>query len=53
MSGGFRSTQGAKFFGNFASIIGTFVKQKKSVYATIVGITNGTVTSLFQKSLYD
>jgi transposase len=51
--GGFRSTQGARNFGRIASIIGTSVKQKKSVYSTIVGITNGTVTSLFQKPLYD
>ena len=53
VSGGFRSTQGARNFGKIASIIGTSVKQKKSVYATIAGITNGTVTSLFQKPLYD
>jgi transposase len=53
VSGGFRSVLGAKNFGRIASIIGTSVKQKKSVYATIVGITNGTVTSLFQKHLYD
>jgi transposase len=53
VSGGFRSTKGAKTFGKIASIIGTSVKQKKSVYATIAGITNGTVTSLFQKPLND
>ena len=53
VSGGFRSTQGARNFGRIASIIGTSVKQKKSVYSTIAGIINGTVTSLFQKPLYD
>ncbi|MCL2288498.1 MAG: transposase, partial [Candidatus Bathyarchaeota archaeon] len=53
VSGGFRSVLGAKNFGRIASIVGTFIKQKKSVYATISGITNGTVTSLFQKTLYD
>jgi len=47
--GGFRSVDGAKNFGNVASIIGTAVKQKKSTYVTIAGILDGSVTSLFQK----
>jgi hypothetical protein len=51
--GGFCSTWGVRNFGEFASIIGASVRQKKSVYDTIAGITNGTVTSLFQKPLYN
>ena len=53
VSGGFRSVLGARNFGRIASIVGTSVKQKKSVYGTIVGITNGTITSLFQKPSHD
>jgi hypothetical protein len=51
--GGFRSVLGARNFGRIALIIGTSVKQEKSVYSTISGILAGTVTSLFQKSPCD
>jgi transposase-like protein len=53
VSGGFRSVLGAENFGKIASIVGTAIKQKKSAYVTIAGILDGSVTSLFQKTLYD
>ncbi|MDR2700330.1 MAG: hypothetical protein LBC12_05950 [Nitrososphaerota archaeon] len=53
VSGGFRSVAGARIFGKFALIIGTSVKQEKSVYSSISGILTGTGTSLFQKSPCD
>jgi transposase len=51
VSGAFRSDTGIGNFAKASSIIGTATKQKLSVFDTIKGIINGTVSSLFHKKL--
>lgn len=47
VSGCFRSVLGARNFCRIASIVGTALKQKKSVFQTICGIIAGTIPTLF------
>jgi len=47
VSGGFRSDDGAKNFGKISSVIGTAIKQGRSVFKTISDIFNGSLTSIF------
>ena len=47
VSGCFRSVLGAGDFCRIASIVGTALKQKKSVFQTICGIIAGTIPTLF------
>ena len=48
VSGCFRSALGARNFCRITSIVGTAIKQKKSVFHTICGIIAGTIPTLFQ-----
>lgn len=48
VSGCFRSVLGARNYCRIASIVGTVIKQKKSVFHTISGIIAGTIPTLLQ-----
>ena len=49
VSGGFRSDDGAKNFGKISSVIGTAVKQGRSVFKTVSDIFSGSLKSIFAK----